>query len=148
PPAGASLAQVPRVVTVTFSEAPEPNLSYVRVLDSSGSPVTRGTSRMVSGSALAMSVPLNPLVNGVYTVDWKTVSRDDGHSSSGPFPFGAGPSASPADAGPAPALEAPPASASALVVVGHWVFYVGLGLLVGGAWLSLFALSGASRRVL
>src|SRR5258708_1002719 len=133
PAAGASLARVPRTVTITFSEAPEPNQSLVQVLDSSGRSVAGGTSHMVPGSALQMAVPLSPLLNGVYTVDWKTVSRDAGHSSSGTYTFGVGPPAYAASAGPAPALAAPPTSANAAVVAGPWGFYVALGLPGGGA---------------
>ncbi|HXM55884.1 MAG TPA: CopD family protein, partial [Candidatus Dormibacteraeota bacterium] len=62
--------------------------------------------------------------------------------------FGVGQSAYAASAGPVPALAAPPSAASPLVVAGHWIFYVGLGLLAGGAWVSLFALRGAGRRLL
>jgi copper transport protein len=148
PAAGASLVTVPRAVTVTFSEAPEAATSTMLVVDSSGKVVSRGRAIAVPSSPLQMTVGLEPLLNGVYTVQWKTTSRDDGHSSSGSFTFGVGQSAYAASAGPAPALSTPPTAASPLVVTGHWVFYVGLGLLVGGAWVSLFALRGTSRRLL
>jgi copper transport protein len=148
PAAGSSLAQVPHAMTITFSEAPEPNQSRVQVLDGSGRSVDSAPSHPVPGNALQLAVSVSPLLNGVYTVAWKTVSRDDGHASTGTFTFGVGPSAYAASAGPAPALAAPPTSASALVVAGHWIFYVGLGLLVGGAWVALFALGGGSRRLL
>ncbi|HSR26303.1 MAG TPA: copper resistance protein CopC, partial [Candidatus Eisenbacteria bacterium] len=148
PPAGSSLARVPRAVTVTFSEAPEPHLSTLSVLDGSGRTVSDGPTAPVPGNALQLTVSLSPLLNGVYTVRWKTVSRDDGHASAGSFTFGIGPSAYAASAGPAPALASPPTAATPLVVAGHWIFYVGLGLLVGGAWVSLFALGGAGRRLL
>jgi copper transport protein len=148
PQAGSALAQVPRAVTVTFSEEPEPGQSSIVVVDGSGRTVSRGRATAVHGNPLQMTVPLGPLLNGVYTVRWKTVSKDDGHASSDAFTFGIGPSAYAASAGPAPALAAPPTAASPLVVAGHWVFYVGLGLLVGGAWVSLFALRGGARRLL
>jgi copper transport protein len=148
PSAGSALGQVPRAVTITFSEAPTANQSSILVVDRSGNTVSRGRATAVSGNLLEMTVPLGPLLNGVYTVRWKTVSRDDGHASTGTFTFGVGSSAYAASAGPAPALAAPPTAASPLVVAGHWIFYVGVGLLVGGAWISLFALRGASRRLL
>ena len=148
PAAGSSLAQVPRTVTVTFSEAPEPHLSTLSVVDSSGRTVSSGPAAPVGGNALQLAVPVSPLLNGVYTVRWKTVSGDDGHASGGSFTFGVGISAYAASAGPAPALAAPPTAATPLVVAGHWIFYVGLGLLAGGAWVSLFALRGAARRLL
>ena len=148
PAAGANLAQVPRTVTVTFSEAPEASGSTIVVVDGAGMTVSRGRAGVVPNSPLQMTVALNPLLNGVYSVQWKTISKDDGHSSSGTFTFGVGPNAYAASAGPAPALATPPTAASPLVVAGHWVFYVGLGLLVGGAWVSVFALRGGSRRLL
>ena len=148
PPAGASLIRVPSVVTVTFSEAPEPNRSYIRVFNSSNDLVSRGAARSVPSNRPQLTVQLEPLLNGVYTVRWYTVSADDGHASSGSFTFGVGPSAYAFSGGPAPALAAPPTSSSPVVVGGHWVFYVGLGLLVGGAWVSLFALRAVSRRLL
>jgi copper transport protein len=148
PPAGASLVQVPRVVNITFSEAPESGQSYIQVLDSSGRLVSRGAARPVPDDRLQLTVPLAPLLNGVYMVRWKTVSADDGHASTGSYTFGVGPSAYAASTGPAPALAAPSASAAPIVVAGHWIFYVGLGLLVGGAWVSLFALRDSNRRLL
>jgi methionine-rich copper-binding protein CopC len=148
PVAGSSLTQVPRAVTITFSEVPDPKLSNVDVVDSSGRVVSRGRATRVASSALQMAVPVDPLLNGVYTVRWKTVSVDDGHSSSDTYTFGVGPSAYAASAGPVPALATQPTTLNAAVVAGHWIFYVGLGLLVGGAWVSLFALPGTSRRLL
>jgi copper transport protein len=148
PSAGSSLAHVPGAITVTFSEAPELNLSTIEVVDASGRTVSHGPVRAVSGDALKLTEAMGPLLNGVYTVRWKTVSRDDGHSSSGTFTFGVGPSAYAASGAPVPALVEPPSSASPPVVAGHWIFYVGLGLLVGGAWVSLFALRGTTRRLL
>jgi copper transport protein len=148
PAAGSSLAQVPPAVNITFSEAPETSQSSIVVVDSSGRTVSRGRATGVPNNALEMTVPLDSLLNGVYTVRWKTVSKDDGHASSGDFTFGIGPSAYAASAGPAPALAAPPTAASPLIVAGHWIFYVGIGLLVGGAWVSLFALRGGTRRLL
>ena len=148
PPAGSALTVVPRAVTLTFSEAPEPSLASIVVVDGSGGLVSRGRATPVQRSPFQMTVPLNPLLNGVYTVRWKTVSKDDGHSSSGTFTFGVGPSAYAASAGPAPALASPPTAPSPLIVAGHWMFYVGLGLLVGGAWISLLGLGGAARRLL
>jgi methionine-rich copper-binding protein CopC/putative copper export protein len=148
PAAGASLTQVPRTLTITFSEAPEPGASSIRVLDASGGLASRGPARPVPSDRLQLAVSLGPLLNGVYTVRWKTISTDDGHASAGSFTFGVGPSAYASSAGPAPALAAAPASAGPAIVAGHWIFYVGLGLLVGGAWVSLFALGAGSRRLL
>jgi methionine-rich copper-binding protein CopC len=102
PAAGASLTQVPRTLTITFSEAPEPGASSIRVLDASGGLASRGPARPVPSDRLQLAVSLGPLLNGVYTVRWKTISTDDGHASAGSFTFGVGPSAYASSAGPAP----------------------------------------------
>jgi methionine-rich copper-binding protein CopC len=45
PAGGASLERAPRAVTLTFTEAPDPALSVVHVLDTSGRPVSAGPAR-------------------------------------------------------------------------------------------------------
>ena len=93
PAAGASLLRVPRTVTITFSEAPEAGRSYIHVVDASNKTVSLGAARPVSSNRLELTESLEPLLNGVYTVRWKTISADDGHASAGSFTFGVGPSA-------------------------------------------------------
>jgi copper transport protein len=148
PAAGSSLTRLPAAVSVTFSEAVVPRLSSLRVYDSSGRQVGRQPTRAASGSTLTLSVPLPPLLGGVYTVRWKSVSSDDGHAASGSFTFGVGPLAYAAMSGPAPELLSAPSAASAPVVAGTWIFDAGLGLLVGGCWIAAFGFPGGTRRPL
>lgn len=148
PAAGTSLTQLPKAVTVTFSEQIVPRLSALTVVDSARRVVNKSPSHPVKGNPLQLTVPLPTLLGGVYTVRWNTVSSDDGHASSGSFTFGVGPLAYAAMSGPAPALVSAPNSASAAGVAGSWLFDAGLGLLVGGCWIALYGYPTGQRRTL
>jgi copper transport protein len=131
PAAGASLAHAPRALLLDFTEAPEPSLSTVSLLDSSGRTVPGvGKPTPVPGDSLDLRAALPSLANGVYTVNWRTVSRVDGHVTGGSFAFGIGvqPSsgAYPAKAA-GPSTGATPAPAG---VAGRWLLYWGLALLL------------------
>ena len=144
PAAGSSLTQLPAAVTVVFSEGIVPRLSSLEVVNAAGKVVSRGASHAVPGSSLGLTVALPTLLDGVYTVEWKTVSSDDGHTASGTFTFGVGPLAYAAMSGPAPALLSAPSSATPGAVAGRWLFDSGIGLLVGGCWIAGFGFRGAA----
>ena len=74
-----------------FTEAPEPSLSTVSLLDSAGQTVPGvGKPAVAPGNARELRVALPRLAKGVYTVNWRTVSKVDGHVTSGSFAFGIG----------------------------------------------------------
>jgi copper transport protein len=133
PAAGASLDRAPGRVTLTFTEAPDPALSVVHVLDTSGREVSAGPAAPVAGSQLQLRAGLRALGAGTYTVTWRAVSRVDGHVSRGAFAFGVGL--------PAMATPSPNAGASVdvlqgpgpLAVAARWAFYWGFALLLGAA---------------
>ncbi len=131
PAAGASLPGAPRVTLLYFTEAPEPSLSTVSLLDSSGQTVPGvGKPTVVAGNARELRAALPTLADGVYTVNWRTVSKVDGHVTGGSFAFGIGvqpPSgASAARASNGGSLGSTPAPAA---VAGLWLLYWGLALL-------------------
>jgi copper transport protein len=131
PAGGASVARAPDAVTLRFSEAPDPSLSVVRVLDTAGRVVSRGAAR-TAGSPLELRVPLGAPGSGIYTVTWRAVSRVDGHVSQGAFAFGVGLAAGVPAPVPSPA-GAGLHGASPLAVAARWGFYWGMALLVGAA---------------
>ncbi|MFI5254398.1 MAG: copper resistance protein CopC [Candidatus Limnocylindrales bacterium] len=132
PSPGSTLAVPPTTVSITFGEEPDPKLSSIKVLDTSGAAQTSGPAAALPGDALTLSVPLKPLVPGVYTVAWRTVSAVDGHAASGSFAFGVGvsPPSSGGAAGAAPIQPPGPAPAA---IVGRWLLYLGLLGLLGAA---------------
>jgi methionine-rich copper-binding protein CopC len=90
PTAGERLADPPRVVSLTFTEPPEIDLSSVQVLDASGQTFQEGDLRLASGDEFTLEVEVGDLSEGVYTVTWRTVSKADGHATAGSFAFGVG----------------------------------------------------------
>lgn len=136
PAEGATLDQAPSAVTVTFGEPPDPKLSTIRVLDTSGQSFDAGPTQAVSGNPDALRVAVKPLPRGVYTVTWRTVSTVDGHFASGAFAFGVGVAPQGAAAsGSATSAGAPPPSA--LAVAGRWMLFAGLVLLIGATFTAL-----------
>jgi copper transport protein len=110
-----------------FTEAPDPGLSTASLLDSSGQTVS-GVAKpaVVPDNARELRVRLPRLADGVYTVNWRTVSKVDGHVTGGSFAFGIGvlpPS------GVSAAQGANGSSFPAPAVVGLWLLYWGLALL-------------------
>jgi copper transport protein len=127
PLADATLGASPTDVKLTFSERPQASLTEISVRDKSGKPLQIGPPQPVPGEPLALSVQVEKLPRGVYTVGWRALSAVDGHASSGAFAFGV--NASPRGAKvAAPAIET---SVSALEVVARWLLLTGLTLLLG-----------------
>jgi copper transport protein len=138
PSPGSTLTDPPRSIRLTFSEAVEPAVSAIRVVDSKemtfedGSPVATGASQR------ALEVPVQPLARGVYTVEWRVVSADDGHGTSGKYVFGV--------------REAPPGGASVaststpassdLELAARWLFLMGLVALLGASVASVARFGG------
>src|SRR5436190_21776652 len=75
---GATVATPPTTIQLVFTEPPEPSLSSVGILDSSGRSVSGvGRPQVAPGKADELVVTLRPgsLSGGVYTVTWRTVSK-------------------------------------------------------------------------
>ncbi len=136
---GATLQRPPEAVTLTFTEDPEPAFSSIRVLDAAGQPVSEGRAQPVAGSPDTLRLPLRALPAGIYTVNWRTVSRIDGHVTGGALAFGIG--VTPAST-PTSDTEGPPPSL--LDAAARWLFYVGLAGLMGCAWVWTQALPDAA----
>lgn len=156
PAAGASLPRAPRAMLLYFTEAPEPTLSTVSLLDSSGQIVPGvGKPAVVPSDARELRATLPSLTDGVYTVNWRTVSKVDGHVTGGSFAFGIGvqPPAGAAVAqgaqGGSLSTGSTPAPAA---VAGLWLLYWGLALLAaaGATGMLVFGwrLPGGARIVI
>jgi len=145
PDNGAVLKAPPTEVTVTFSEVPDPALSSLRVLDSSGTAHQKGKPAAVPGQPATLQVGVNHLDNGVYTVTWQTLSRVDGHLASGSFAFGVG--VSPAGAGSPKAAVSTAPTASNEAVAARWFMYTGLMAMFGLGVFRLIAVDSAPRRL-
>lgn len=149
PADGARLTEAPHEVLLRFTEAPEPSLSSVTLLDRTGAELETGDAQPVPDDPAALRVSVPDLEQGVYTVTWRTVSRVDGHPTGGAFAFGVG--VSPLQEPPA-AIQGAPVTpeASPLEMAGRLVLFLGLGLLIGAAWVGALAFANpppAVRRI-
>lgn len=135
PAAGANLSSAPTEVVLTFTEAPDPKLSSIQVLGSTGTSVTSGATTGVAGSPTKLRVGLQALKSGVYTVAWTTVSSVDGHLARGSFAFGVG--ATPPSSGGESTETSGSSPVSPVGVVGRWLLYSGLFILLGAAFVAL-----------
>jgi copper transport protein len=144
PAAGTSVGQAPASVLLTFTEAPDPKLSSVSVIDSTGRTVSQGAAQPVPGNPNQLRIALSSVGNGAYTVNWRTVSKVDGHVTGSSFSFGVGetPPAGASTGSPGTVSSSQSESPSALSVIGKWTLYWGLALLVGAATVSLVVVRG------
>ncbi len=143
-PAGGSTMQTPPTqIVLNYSEEPDPQLSQVDLLNSSGATVATGTPTLQGKTTLVVPIT-GDMPDGVYTVSWSAVSVDDGHTTTDSFSFGVGVKAPPTG----PATAAPPPTASGptvLAVAGKALLYAGLMLVVAVAIVGEGVFGGAPK---
>jgi methionine-rich copper-binding protein CopC len=81
-----TVSATPTELQVWFTEALEPALSTIQVVDSAGTRMDRGDVRIDPKDHTQLRVSLMPLPPGQYRVIWRVVSIDT-HFRSGSFPF-------------------------------------------------------------
>jgi copper transport protein len=128
PPSNAVLDKSPERIELLFTEEVEVDLSTVSVLDSNGESVGAGAPEGDPNNATRVTVSVPRLEDGVYTVAWRVIATDDGHPTSGSFPFAVGKQNAEvvADVSSTSSSQLP---ASALIY--KWLLYVSLAILVG-----------------
>jgi copper transport protein len=146
PAAGATLGSAPSSVGITFSEPPDPKLSSISVVDSSGTNHVTGPIVDVASPAATISVPLDALTDGVYTVSWRAVSATDGHISAGSFVFGVG--TPPPSEAPGQSTIGTSESGSPPAIAARWLLYLGIVALFGAAWVALAVVRKPARDLL
>ena len=139
PAAGSTVDRSPPSITLTFSEPPDPELSQIQLLDDGGVPVSTGLPNPQGKDTLVVTID-GILPRGVYTVAWRAVSVEDGHSSGDVFAFGVGvrPTA-PSTSGPSTSGPTP------LAVTSKSALYAGCMLLVAVAVVGGGLFGGAPR---
>ncbi len=147
PPDGVRLEEAPQAVTITFTEPPDLALSFIQVQNQDGTAVHRGRSEIEPGHPQTLRQPVGPLDEGVYTITWRVVSRVDGHATGGFLSFGVGVSPLEAPIRPEGATVIVPES-SRLEMAARWTLFLGLGLLLGAAWVGAAAFTDTPRGVL
>lgn len=86
PSAGATVEASQKDVAIDFDDGLEPAFSSITVTDAQGKPVTSDKSTVDASNKKHMSVALNALTPGVYSVAWVAVAAD-GHRTQGHYTF-------------------------------------------------------------
>jgi methionine-rich copper-binding protein CopC len=86
PSAGATVSASQKDVAIDFDDGLEPAFSSITVTDAQGKPVTSGKAVVDPSNNKHMSVTLNPLTPGDYSVAWVAVA-EDGHRTQGHYSF-------------------------------------------------------------
>jgi methionine-rich copper-binding protein CopC len=94
PPANAVISMqqqrsLPDKVVILFSERPEPKISYIHITDSENKRVDNNDFKITGQNDREATVTLDKskLSDGVYSVSWLVLSRDDGHITKGSYVF-------------------------------------------------------------
>jgi copper resistance protein C len=92
PAIGSTVSQAPTTVTVFTLENinPDPNKSNLFVYSPAGDLISQGNAKVSLTNPEEMSIAIKPdsaNLNGVYVVQWKTVSAKDGDPDQGAFVF-------------------------------------------------------------
>lgn len=86
PAPDATVTPAPTQVAIGFTEAVEPTLSSIAVLDPQGAHAETGAAMTAPGDAKQLIVQLKPLQPGRYTVQWRAVAVDT-HRTEGTYRF-------------------------------------------------------------
>src|SRR5215472_256102 len=92
PAIGSTISQAPTTVTVFTLENinPDPSKSNLFVYSPAGDLISQGNAKVSLTNPREMSITIKPdnaNLNGVYVVQWKTVSAEDGDPDQGAFVF-------------------------------------------------------------
>ena len=83
----------PSQLVISFSERPDPQISYIRVLNSQNERIDNDDFTVSGSNPRQAAVTLDTSKldeDGVYTVSWRALSLDDGHIAQGSYVFGIG----------------------------------------------------------
>jgi copper transport protein len=82
----------PSAISISFSERPDPKVSYIHVEDSAGQRVDKDDFRITGQNDREATVSLDTdlVKDGVYSVSWSALSLDDGHIAKGAYVVGVG----------------------------------------------------------
>ncbi len=145
PAAGAVLSTAPSQVIITFTEAPDPQLSSIQLLDSTGAVVSKQHAEPVPGNPRQLRLALPHLPDGAYTVTWRTVSKVDGHVTAGSYAFGVGVTPPAGTGGSSAGAQAGSAPIRPVSAAGRWALDWGLILLLGAGVAGAFVARAVTR---
>ncbi len=87
PQPNADLTQPPATIEFWFSEPLEETFTGARILTAGGTELPAGAPRIDPADPTHLTLPLESIEPGIYTVVWQTLSSVDGHEWVGSFPL-------------------------------------------------------------
>lgn len=141
---------IPSELVITFSERPDPQISYIRVVNSQNERIDNDDFTVSDPNPRQAAVTLDTSKleqDGVYTVSWRALSLDDGHIAQGSYVFGVGNVTPDSVAGgnqqqtPTQTVTYVTSTADALL---RWPLIVAQTAIVGGV-IAYFVLQGGRR---
>ncbi|MGC4107425.1 MAG: copper resistance protein CopC [Thermomicrobiales bacterium] len=130
PANGAIVSTVPTAITATFTERLEPTESWLQLYDSTGAEVEGTTLSFGSDEyTMTLAVP-SGLPKGTYSVLWRTLSNDDGHTANGYFTFTVGTAADVSSVVTIPTLKTGQAAPQILQTASRWAALAGLAAFI------------------
>jgi copper transport protein len=128
PAAGETVAEPPDELRLIFSERLEDQVTSLDIRAGDGTVVVSRGGSVDPDDRYALVLAAPDLADSVYTVTWRTLSADDGHTAEGFFSFAIGTTEA---AIPGAGHAADHAEADPLRVAGRWLTYLGLLLALG-----------------
>ena len=143
---------IPSELVLSFSERPDPQTSYIRVLNSQNDRIDNDDFTISSSNPRQATVTLDETKleqDGVYTVSWRALSLDDGHIAQGSYVFGIGNVTPDSVAGDnnqqQPQTQTITYVTSTADALLRWPLIVAQTAIVGGV-MAYFILQGGGRR--
>ena len=87
PQPNAELTQPPAAIQFWFSEPLEATFTGARILTAGGTEIPTAAPRIDPADSTHLTLPLESIEPGIYTVVWQTLSSVDGHEWVGSFPL-------------------------------------------------------------
>jgi copper transport protein len=140
PADGSRLGSSPHAIRLWFSERIAPRFSSVTLVDAAGRDVLRASGGTVAHAPNELVLVSPRLARGTYTLLWRVLAEDDGHTTSGTVAFGVGTRAVAAGA-----AAAAPDPAVADVVL-RWLRFVLEAAVLGGIAFVAISLRAARRH--
>ncbi|MEA3203999.1 MAG: copper transport protein, partial [Thermoplasmata archaeon] len=136
----------PARLRLAFTEELEHQVTHAAVLDLNGTHVDRG-QEFPPGEPTVLLVDLAPLKDGVYTVDWVTLSVD-AHTAQGSYVFAVGNATLEGAPGPTAVHVHPGGAFGWIEPAAHALLFAGLALAAGLAFFALTVQRAPDLRLL
>jgi len=85
-PSANQVVTTPRSIMLHFNERLEPRFSTIELVKPDGTK-NMLVSTVIGGGLILNAPVLSPLSKGKYTVNWRVVTKSDGHQTSGSYDF-------------------------------------------------------------